>query len=64
LRRWWQDAMDRLPTLRYEEKHLTAMGDRVFMEYLRTVDGEEPLLVAEVLVVRRGKIAESHVFHG
>jgi 8-oxo-dGTP diphosphatase len=64
LRRWWQDALDRLPGLRYEEEHLTAMGDRVFMEYVRTVPGEEPLLVAEVLVVREGKIALSHVFHG
>jgi 8-oxo-dGTP diphosphatase len=64
LRAWWQDAMQRLPTLRYEEKHLTAMGDRVVMEYVRTVSGEEPLLVAEVLVARSARIVESHVFHG
>ena len=46
---------------------LTAMGGqsgRVFMEYLRRVPGEDDLLVAEVLVVERGLIRESRVFHG
>ncbi len=65
LRAWWKDAMDRLPDLRYEAKHLTAMGDRVFMEYLRTNPGESPYMVAEVLVAGPdGKIRASHVYHG
>lgn len=64
LRAWWADAMQRLPGLRYEEQHLTASGERVFMEYLRTVPGEAPLLVAEVLVCEGGKIISSHVYHG
>ena len=64
LRSWWADAMQRLPGLRYEEQHLTASHDRVFMEYLRTVPNEPDLLVAEVLVCRAGKIVSSHVFHG
>jgi ketosteroid isomerase-like protein len=64
LRRWWQDALDRLPSLRYDEQHVTAMGDRVVIEYVRHVDGEEPLVVAEVLVARAGRIVASHVFHG
>lgn len=64
LREWWQGAMERLPGLRYEPLHLTASGDRVFMEYLRTVPGEPDLVVAEVLVVRDGKIVHSMVFHG
>jgi ketosteroid isomerase-like protein len=65
LRAWWSDAMARLPGLRYEERHLTAMADRVFMEYLRTNPGEEPYMVAEVLVVSEsGKIRASHVYHG
>lgn len=64
LRTWWADSMRRLPTLRYEEQHLTASPDRVVMEYRRTVDGEAPMTVAEVLVVRRGAIVQSHVFHG
>jgi 8-oxo-dGTP diphosphatase len=64
LRSWWADAMQRLPGLRYEEKHLTASHDRVFMEYERTVPGEANLLVAEVLVCKEGKIVSSHVFHG
>ena len=61
---WWSGAMNRLPDLRYHELHLTAMGDRVFMEYLRTVPGEPDLVVAEVLVVKDGRISRSHVFHG
>ena len=64
LRAWWADAMQRLPGLRYQEEHLTAMGNRVFMEYVRTVPGQADLLVAEVLVVDGGVIVESRVFHG
>lgn len=64
LRTWWQDAFDRLPTLYYKVTSLTANGDRVFMEYIRQVAGEEELLVAEVLEVRHGKIISSRVYHG
>ena len=64
LRTWWQDAFDRLPTLYYKVTSLTANGDRVFMEYIRQVSGEEELLVAEVLEVRHGKIISSRVYHG
>ena len=64
LRAWWKDSFDRLPGLRYEERHLTASGERVFMEYDRLLPNEETLRVAEVLVVRGGVIRESHVFHG
>ncbi len=65
LRAWWADAMSRLPGLRYEPEHLTAMGDRVFMEYVRKNPGDEDLLVAEVLIVSdSGKIRASRVYHG
>ncbi|HEU0136793.1 MAG TPA: nuclear transport factor 2 family protein [Flavobacterium sp.] len=64
LRDWWQDAFDRLPTLNYKVKSLTANGDRIFMEYVRTVQGEEEMLVAEVLEVKDGKIIASRVYHG
>ena len=64
LREWWQDAFDRLPSLNYKVTSLTANGDRVFMEYIRSVVGEENMLVAEVLVVRDGKIIASRVYHG
>lgn len=64
LRAWWADAMERLPSMRYEARHLVASGDRVFMEYERTVDGEPPMLVAEVLVCQGGRIVASHVYHG
>jgi 8-oxo-dGTP pyrophosphatase MutT (NUDIX family)/ketosteroid isomerase-like protein len=64
LRAWWADAMERLPALRYEELHLTASGERVFMEYDRVNPGEASFVVAEVLVVRGGVIVASAVYHG
>ncbi|MDF2449245.1 MAG: hypothetical protein K0R26_1749 [Bacteroidota bacterium] len=64
LRSWWQDAFDRLPSLRYEIKKLTADEEQVFMEYVRHVDGEEELFVGEVLVIENGKIKFSRVYHG
>jgi len=64
LRAWWQDSFDRLPSLRYVLTALTADRDRVFMEYVRTLDGEPDLPVAEVLEVQGGVIVASRVFHG
>ena len=66
LRSWWDDAMKRLPELRYIERHLTTSpaSGRVFMEYDRVLPGEPTLAVAEVLVCVEGRIIASHVFHG
>lgn len=64
LRVWWKDAFERLPTLHYKVTSLTSNSDRVFMEYIRTVSGEEDMLVAEALDVREGKIIASRVYHG
>ena len=64
LREWWKEAFERLPSLHYKVTSLTANSDRVFMEYVRNVDGEEDMLVAEVLEVKDGKIIFSRVYHG
>ncbi|MBX2905804.1 MAG: nuclear transport factor 2 family protein [Taibaiella sp.] len=64
LHAWWQDAFDRLPTLAYTYTTLTANDDRVFMEYVRHVAGENDMLVAEVLDIKDGKIVASRVYHG
>lgn len=64
MRVWWQDAFDRLPTLHYKVTSLTANTDRVFMEYIRQVEGETDMLVAEVLEIKDGKIVFSRVYHG
>jgi len=64
LRDWWRDAFDRLPTLRYEVLELTADDARVFMEYIRHVEGEEDLRVGEVLEIKEGMIVASRVYHG
>ena len=61
---WWQDAFNRLPTLHYKVTSLTANTDRVFMEYIRQVEGEADMLVAEVLEIKEGKIVFSRVYHG
>ncbi len=63
LRAWWQDAFDRLPSLRYEVLRLTPYENRVFMEYIRHVSGEDDLLVGEMLEIRDGLITRSSVFH-
>jgi limonene-1,2-epoxide hydrolase len=64
LHTWWQDAFDRLPSLQYEVKKLTADDEQVFMEYIRHVDGEEDMNVGEVLEIVNGKIVASRVYHG
>lgn len=64
LRSWWKDAFDRLPTLQYTCTSLTANGERVFMEYVRKVQGEEDMRIAEVLEIKDGIIIASRVYHG
>jgi hypothetical protein len=64
LRGWWQEAFDNLPTLSYNVTTLTANNVRVFMEYVRKVDGEPDMKVAEVLEVKNGLIFASRVYHG
>lgn len=64
LRSWWQEAFEKLPTLHYKVTSLTANTDRVFMEYIRQVENEEELVVAEVLEIKEEKIISSRVYHG
>jgi len=64
LRAWWADSFDRLPGLHYEARRVTASGHLLFLEYDRSLPGEATLAVAELFVVRAGRIAESRVYHG
>ena len=64
LHNWWQSAFDDLPSLQYQVTSLTANENRVFMEYIRKVDNQEDLLVAEVLEINNNKIVFSRVYHG
>jgi len=64
LRQWWNEAFENLPTLQYKVTSLTSNPDRVFMEYTRIVNGENDLLVAEVLEIKDNKIIFSRVYHG
>jgi ketosteroid isomerase-like protein len=63
LRNWWQDAFDRLPTLKYEKISLIPEGEKVTIEYRRKVKGEEDMLVSEILEIESGKIIRSKVIH-
>jgi hypothetical protein len=63
LRNWWADAFLRIPSLQYVAQTITANEQRVFMEYLRKADGDEDLMVAEVLDVEHGRIVFSRVYH-
>lgn len=64
LRNWWHDAFNRLPSLNYKVTSLTSNLDRVFMEYVRRVENEETMFVAEVLEIKEGRIIASRVYHG
>ena len=64
LKNWWQDAINRLPTLHYKVTSLTANEHRVFMEYTRSVATEPDMLVGEILEINEGKIIASRVYHG
>ncbi len=64
LRTWWQEAFQNIPSLHYKVTSLTANSDRVFMEYVRMVSGENDMLVAEVLEIKENKIILSRVYHG
>lgn len=64
LRKWWKDCFERLPTLQYQVKKLTADSEKVFMEYTRQVEGEEDMEIGEVLEIKNSKIVFSRVYHG
>ena len=64
LRTWWKEAFKNLPTLKYEVKSLTSNEYRIFMEYIRKVEGEQDMMVAELLQIEEGKIIFSKVYHG
>jgi limonene-1,2-epoxide hydrolase len=63
LRDWWQDAFTRLPGLHYHIIHILTDDNRVFMEYLRSVPGDEDMRVMEALEIEKGLITASRVFH-
>ena len=64
LKEWWADAFTRLPSLRYELENLVADDQQAVMEYLRKVNGEPDMRVAEVLEIENGLIIRSRVYHG
>ena len=63
LRKWWEDAFNRLPNLHYNVINLMTDNGQVFIEYIRQTPGEEDLRVGEVLIINNGKIIASRVYH-
>lgn len=63
MRDWWEGALKRFPSLHYKPVSITAGEDRVFMEYIRQVAGEEDIQVAEALDIKDGLIVSSRVYH-
>ncbi len=61
---WWQDAFERLPSLNYRATNFIVQENAVFLEYIRSVNGEKDLRVGEVLEMEAGKIIASRVYHG
>ena len=64
MRRWWEEAMKRLPGLFYEKTSITANDERVWLEYIRHAPDASPMPVAEVFDVKNGHIVASRVYHG
>ena len=64
LKAWWADAFNRLPSLHYKLENLIADDQQVLMEYLRKVNGEPDMMIAEILVIENGLIIRSRVYHG
>lgn len=63
LRQWWKDSFERLPSLKYVPQQFIADDSKIFMEYIRYVDGEENMTVGEVLEIKDGLIVASRVYH-
>ena len=63
LRAWWSDSFKTLPSLRYYPNFIIYEGNKIFMEYLRKVDGQDDLIVGELLVIEDDKIVASKVYH-
>ena len=57
-------AFERLPTLQYELINLVVGEQQVVLEYLRKVNGEPDMMVAEFLEIENGLIIKSRVYHG
>lgn len=58
---WWQGAFDRMPSLRYKIVELKEEGEKIYMKYIRSVDGENDSLINEMLQIDKGKIIFSKV---
>jgi len=61
---WWMGSFEKLPSLRYEAHRVSASGDHVWLHYRRMAPGEPVYDVAELLIIKHGKIVRSAVFHG
>jgi hypothetical protein len=64
MRKWWLDAFERSPGIRYEVVNMVSDNHVAVIEYLQHQPGGATMRVAEVFEVHEGKIVRSHVYHG
>jgi len=64
LRNWWVEAFKRLPSLHYQLENLIINDKQLLMEYLRQVEGEDEIMIAEILETEDNLIVRSRVYHG
>ena len=60
---WWMSSFEKFPSLRYEAHRVSGSGDHVWLHYRRMAPGEPVYDVAELLLIKNGKIIRSAVFH-
>jgi predicted SnoaL-like aldol condensation-catalyzing enzyme len=61
---WFRETFNRIPDLSYELVTTTTHKSRVIIEYIRKVNGEPDMPVAEVFDIVDSKIVYSRVYHG
>ena len=64
LKDWWADAFSRLPSLHYQLQNLVINDEQIVMEYLRQVNDEADMMIAEILEISNNLIIRSKVYHG
>ena len=63
LHNWWAESFEKLPTLQYFPQIILADGNLIFFEYIRKVDGQDDMIVGELLEIENGLIIKSKVYH-
>lgn len=64
MRIWWNEAFENIPSLNYELYNTISEGNQILFEYIRSVEGEPQMNIAELFVLKDNLIISSKVYHG